>query len=1120
MPLTLEAHFKELLEQDPSVEHVHSLFVLLKNDLEKELQNTKYVFVNYSLHDGSHSRAIIHAIERFLGEERIHSLSATDTFMLLVCAYAHDYGMAQTCNKVYRLMDSPGFKRFLESQEKDSSTMETEDTLAIKNLLWYLNDSKPNIPLNEFYHSIQLVLQLFLRPNHWKGVLDIRKDFQGLFEKHLDGRFISGSEGIVEICMCHGMEFESLMQLKPHADGIIGDDFHPRLIAAMIRLGDLLDLDNNRFPAWFTKEAARDDTIIPRLSVLHSLKHAAISHLLVTENKIEIQACCHSSQSGYEVANLVSQWTGWLKDECRNLQLHWNEISQNQFGPAPATPDIQIFVDGKPYTAADKNLKMQMSQERVMNLLKGTSIYRDKYVGIRELLQNAVDATALQLWNDIKWNRYLAHGLSKDHASPKLDLMDIIRNGWNSIFSNYDITVELIKDLQKNQVILVVKDKGIGITREDVEFISDIGSSKEKNMRIRSLMSGMPAWLKPAGIFGIGLQSVFQLTDCIEFYTRQHNQPELLISLHSYGKSKGKIEICEVPPNHDGLLFYDNAIPGTNVKIVIDPAKIMCADNREDQHENFIYYDPEFDLGNELNIIYAELCQVCKERLQSTHCDYFNVRYREITTDKSGNSTTAKDIYLRRSYFTPSKPGNTKSLPAFHNETIAPFITSKGTPFHFTDSTAYYWDAAACRCYSLKVRPCSIIDKGKNNQVFLPETTESLYHVSYKFNEISNTETIYPDRNRFRRAHAGFLSWNILILDDTPTKYLNIDRERLRDGAISEAELLEVRKKILLEWLNYFLSTGKNKTAGSKNPAKDRFANTPGILLSLILLFFQNVPAGQFSSFMSLHQDYVVSLGLTVGKEKIPFPFFWDKNNLFQTTCSFPDKTNSAPPNPSDLTNDSDGSDGSPLSISIETLRHFPRRIVRIESIQGTDDGRLLYHFRFDASGNIPFIALDDTARFYDYALSLEAQSNQPTKVDYSSIMKKVFKPDSKYPHLALPRYPYTFSQGGNFYACPDHCIRWYILSPLDKDATNLLRKAIRDDLPENDEFLNYVGNSKQFDKCVEYVRKIRFSTDSNPDNIRQIVRNEYEMFVSELYRILYQNRDAIQHWFSSKRTS
>ena len=104
--LTLESRFKLWAEEDSSVEELYSLWKLLKKRMEDKLIHSQSLFVNYSLHDGSHSKSIIHAIERFLGEERIYKLSATDIFMLLVCAYAHDYGMAQAFNRIYDILGS------------------------------------------------------------------------------------------------------------------------------------------------------------------------------------------------------------------------------------------------------------------------------------------------------------------------------------------------------------------------------------------------------------------------------------------------------------------------------------------------------------------------------------------------------------------------------------------------------------------------------------------------------------------------------------------------------------------------------------------------------------------------------------------------------------------------------------------------------------------------------------------------------------------------------------------------------------------------------------------------------------------------------------------------------
>ena len=145
----------------------------------------------------------------------------------------------------------------------------------------------------------------------------------------------------------------------------------------------------------------------------------------------------------------------------------------------------------------------------------------------------------------------------------------------SAIFNNYDIVVEVIKNLKDKQIEIVIKDKGIGISLEDLPYIANIGSSS-KNAHKQRLMKNMPEWLQPSGLFGIGLQSVFQISDCVEFYTRQHNEPERRIALFSYGKNRGRIEVNEVLPNED-FVFYNNSIPGTNAKIIINPHKTPIA---------------------------------------------------------------------------------------------------------------------------------------------------------------------------------------------------------------------------------------------------------------------------------------------------------------------------------------------------------------------------------------------------------------------------------------------------------------------------------------------------------------------------------------------------------------
>lgn len=1160
IPLTLEQYFANLAEHYPEVKELHSLWMLLRKDLEDRLPHSRSTFVHYSLHDATHSRTVIRAIERFLGEERILQLSATDTFMLLCCAYAHDYGMAITFNQIYDTLGDPAFEKFLENNSKNEHTQDPKNLQAFQNLYAYVKDKKSSASLQEMYFAIMLVMQEFSRPSHWNGVQNIWNDFQGLLEGRLNGRFIQGHEGIIDICESHGKTFQDVLKLSIRADGIIGDDFHPRFIAAMLRLGDLLDLDNGRFPRWFIDEISRNRELIPHLSELHYKKHESITHLLITPKRIEVCASC-GGKSGYEVASLVSEWIGWLESECRNQIQYWSEITPINFGRPPKVSKCKILLDGKPYAAENYTLQMRMSQDRVMKLLEGTSIYLDQFVCIRELVQNAVDTSLLQLWDDITHNRYTNLGISKyghnirseEERDSKEEMRLLEHDGkvWQEIFGNYPITIELIEDHVDQKVYLVVKDNGTGITPQDVRYMSDIGTSKEKNERIVKIMQNMPRWLKPSGVFGIGLQSAFQLADEIEFYTRRLNEPERLIIFHSYGRNHGKIEIREVPPNENDI-FYDNAIPGTNVKIAINPDKMLSASKgiAQSPESTFSFYDMEFDGDNKLHAIYVELSNIIEKKLRESPCDYFNIYFQPMI-HRAENVLPEKGFKQRPrySYFAPhrseGKLDDTQRL--LEKNTILPFFAEnpdKNDPFYFSNSMALYADEKTCRIYQLEVRDGLIIETVQGKRLQLPEPVQNLYHFQYKFNRISNSESIYPMSVRhLRNVHAGFLTWNINILDDEPDKYVNIDRDRLREYAVSEVELTQVRKDILNRWCDYFIKRFEtsekrrmareaqalakhehNNTLDLYQPSKytNLFKKRPETLVSLALLFYQNVPREKFRKFVEPYNAFLEEEHLLLAGEDFCVDELWREDAVFQSSFPFP------LPWPDHTADTVQSTTGVAKVLHADTISCLPHRLIRIKEIMLDSSGELNYHFKLGQHPEEPNgIKLDEAARLYDYCYAMDPDPSNRPKVNSDSLVRKVFKPDARFPHLLVSKYPQTFKRGNNFSLSLDHCIRWYILSPFDRELTNSLNQIISDKeslLPADktpaakirEDILKYTDSSLQMQRCIKYVYEQQIARTASADqsisgNLEQTIRNEYAEFLYTCCMTLIGNKTALE---------
>lgn len=641
--LTLEEHFKNMALFSHETKMLYNVWELLRTDITEHLASSRSVFVHFSLHDSTHSRTVISAIEMFLGEERIKMLSVTDTFMLLVCAYAHDYGMALSIDQVYSVLQSGGFATYIAEERKKGAS---ENIYYIEILSDIIKEKKYH-SLADIYLALIVVLEDYLRPNHWQGVTQMETDLAGLLNGRVKIRLI---KSIIQICQSHGYSINQIVRFERYAQGVGTDIFHPRFIAAMLQLGDLLDLDNGRFPKWFVNAAIQDNDTIPPLSKLHYLKHEAISHYYVGPKRIQVVAHCEGEHA-VKVAEIVDDWLNMLESTCTYLIREWSEITQESFGRPPRVTKRDIFIrtesnkEWRLYSANNRPLRMQMSQKKVMKLLEGTNIYTDRYVGIRELVQNAIDASLLQLWFDIINNRY-ANLIDKDHIlwqdKKKISFRDIPP----SIFGFYDIQIELIRDYIEEKVFVVVKDKGVGITEDDVEFMANIGESKEGNHRLCKIMDNMPSWLKPSGIFGIGLQSVFQLTDEIKFFSRHPNAPEKEITFYSYGKNRGRIEIQNLEKPENGI-FYNNYMQGTNVKFAVNCEKLFSEKSGKNE---FQYYDPCFDGGEKIDAVFVEMAHVIKDKLKENPFDYFNVYFQTMTIYPSDPTHPDKSKSYRTVY--------------------------------------------------------------------------------------------------------------------------------------------------------------------------------------------------------------------------------------------------------------------------------------------------------------------------------------------------------------------------------------------------------------------------------------------------------------------------------------
>lgn len=510
MATQLIKHLEECAKNDAVYKPLEAQWSFDEPLIAKALQNVSVWFPHYSRHDESHSRQILVHIERLLGQDNISKLTATDTWLLLEAAYLHDIGMIVPHDHLNK--DFEEIKKYLEKIRHAASG----DTLIIIDALLA---SKAKTASSVFatvdfspLYTVKLlreVLADFYRSKHperantivsapWE--IGLNSPRTELIPARLFGL-------LGKICAYHGADFKKVMELPKQQVGIGTDDCHPRFVACLLRLGDLLDLDDNRFCPVMMKMAGD----LPDMSKAHHDKHLAIRHFRADPDRIEIEADCPSYESYIE----TTKWFGWLREEVKNQMSCWFDIvPKRNFGLLPSVGDLKAHL--KDWQVFNENERPQftLDRDRIFELLQGAGLYENKEQAMRELLQNAVDATLIRIWREYgeDCNPQPKPYLTRNSAPRSEDTLKILNN------YTIDVSIEKIKEEgQYNYWRVTITDQGTGISRDDLKFMLQMGGSK-KNLKKREIIKQMPVWMKPSGIFGIGLHSVFMLTDevCIE----------------------------------------------------------------------------------------------------------------------------------------------------------------------------------------------------------------------------------------------------------------------------------------------------------------------------------------------------------------------------------------------------------------------------------------------------------------------------------------------------------------------------------------------------------------------------------------------------------------------------
>lgn len=408
------------------------LFSSIQN-CEKEitpiLQRFIANFPDYTDHSFAHSKTVLNYAEYLLANE-YKKLNEDEIYILIMASYLHDIGMCPTIKMKKEIKSSPDFK---EGRKK------FED---------YLRD---------IHHEISYKYII----THWKKLHILNEIY---------------AEAIGLVALGHRVvDLLDFARFNPEFPVKSGTDFIclPYL-ANILRLADELDITNDRTPDLLFSEYLPGN----KISKKEWEKHKANYFVNFNKQTIKIKSKCYNKDLYFALLKQYNKIEGAIKYSQKIV----NMIPQNERGLK--IDFLKLEKDIQTIGYIPKEIGFSFDLQNTINTFIGDNLYKNKFVAIRECLQNSIDTC-----------RYKKQ-LSKSLFQPMIKIK--------------------LHDKQ-----LIVEDNGLGMDDFIVEnYFSKLAKSYYTENRISEEFEAISQ-------FGIGVFSYFLLCDYFEVESKQEGKPPI-----------------------------------------------------------------------------------------------------------------------------------------------------------------------------------------------------------------------------------------------------------------------------------------------------------------------------------------------------------------------------------------------------------------------------------------------------------------------------------------------------------------------------------------------------------------------------------------------------------------
>ncbi len=617
---TIEGQLEYYYKSDPHTERNGILWHAWCQNrrwLSQLLETTMGSFPTYSKHDESHAKTVLHNIEMILGEKRIKELSASDCFMLLHTVYIHDIGMVITYEDRENIVKNDKFVDMIREMEDETDPVFQRAIRALQKQDYTYRDEEDKekqmkrlyADKLDVYYAILHLIATYRRPEHGELSSERLEKWTLESEKLGSGFSMAGipQRIFLWIAKCAGLhtdgDFSHIMDLPQEDNGYASDYLHPRFVAVLLQLGDILDMDNDRFHP-LTRECVG---ALPELSQRHYEKHQAIRRLYIKQNQISIEADCNSQ----EALRLVRKECDMLRSILAEAGYNWSQICPDKFsGALPTIESVKLYLQGFQIPEELVTAQFRISQKKAFAILEGSNVYRDQFVFLREFLQNAIDASKVQYWNECVRTRgyynskndmkkmspdQLGEILSTDNFPIEIEMEIVKQNEEKDIKPIEEADVKALREGKINELLqygvrVRIKDFGTGIDKESIISIASVGDSRKRE---KYIIRDMPEWLKPTAEFGIGLQSAFILANtfkCIT-YTRNNEKYEITFSTVKSNYYEGYINVRPM----ERLSENDDSY-GTRFEVFVPASKKLLHELYPAAWDGKDYFDKEYEV--------------------------------------------------------------------------------------------------------------------------------------------------------------------------------------------------------------------------------------------------------------------------------------------------------------------------------------------------------------------------------------------------------------------------------------------------------------------------------------------------------------------------------------------